>query len=1787
MTYPRFRHVVIVVATLMCLGYLTYRAAFTFNLTSPYAIFASVSLYVAECYSVLLFLLYFFQVWDPHEPSEMPALEGRTVDVLVPTYNEDVSLLRATLQACLAMDYPHKTYVLDDGKRPEVQALAEELGVVYLTRPDNRHAKAGNLNHALERTDGEFVVIFDADHVPERNFIHRLIGYFHDEQLGFVQTPHAFYNFDSFQARFDHKKRQYWEEGQLFYRVIQPGKNRWNAAIFAGSAAMFRRKALESIGYIASETITEDLHTSLRIHAKGWKSLGLSERLIVGQAAPDVTTFHSQRLRWGEGNLSIFAYDSPLTAAGLTLPQRLCYLGSMIHWAGGPFMLLIYLTPLLMLFTGIPPVAEFTWPLITIMSLYLLISLFGAYVSSNSYWSFWNSELYTMASFFTQIRGTLRAIFRRGKQSFVVTSKRGRQAKGTGRFIRPYVLLIVASVLALFWGWYRPLAGISDDYWRPLLASIWAVFHATLAFVVIRRSMWPENHRFAYRHTVYLPIAYETRGTAMRRFGISADLSEAGVALVAYERLPVGSDMRLTLHGAGETIECAGSVQSVKGLSRGGTQGAGGLSGFRHGVAFHDLTPGQTDALNRICLQYAVPLLYEEYDTSRERSRWQILTTWLDRGLRQRRLAARRHYRLPLVLQPEDGTMPAIYTVTDDISRTSIRALLDVPVAAGAEVNFLLPLPAGDVRGKARVLRVLAHRVGSHDYHMCILELMSFEDQGRVALQNLLAPAETAEMDAVLNPDAEPVRVPMLRPVMLGVMALIPLLVVLAALFHYVHRDDLFLLDVAQRGGPLTVEQESRLDGVFQRTMAQPRPDQDRLVLLDEAMIRLGRLDRVADVARVLALRDRQNNDLQLALARAYSNSQEYAKAEVEYQRLYMRMQRGQLTPLQQRELLLAAARSAVHAGHLDDAVVRFRELFKLDKPDVALRDEFAGVLTQATHYGEAVQILQTGDLDFDGRLLLVTAYLMARDYEAAETEARRVLKEKPADPRAEILLAAVMAGKKNYAAARLIYDRVLRAYPNNPEIRLRLAQLALSSKAYDQALPLFQQLLEKGQATPEVVHGYVDAAASAGDPGDIDKPTVLKIAAAALDKPGDDATFLARLAWVLQRVKENDKSVEVLERALALQPKDAAIRKQYVGLLLTAGRWQDAIDFLKSGAEDRLARELLVSLYLKKQDFAAAEKEARAILKDYPDDRGIQQLLADILAWNKDYPQALRMLEMLAKADPKDVEVQARIAEVTLWSGDYPAALARYQQLLATSFDQPKLWPGFVDAAASAKELTAADLATALRIAERTIADPPRDAAFLGRLAWVLYRGDEREQSGQLIDRAVALDPKEPAARRELAGVLAALGKYPEAARLFQGLTLTRADRYQLANIYAAEKDFDAAEMQARVLLKEEPTDKKAQRLLADVLTWKRDYPQALAVLRKMAAAAPDETPLQARLAEVTLWSGDYPAALAIYQKLLEASFDQPDLWRGFVDAAAGTATLAETQVKLADRVYEATIADPPANALFLARLAWILNRAGDKTRSSTLIDRAVKLDPREPAVRRELAGVLAALGKYPEALTMYKGLDLSVADRFRLVGIYSGDTDFAAAETEARAILKLRPTDARARMQLADVLSWRGKYQEAAAIYRQLLDADPGNAALAVKLADVALWSGDYDSALRQYREILAKDPRQPHLYPSLIDAASSATELDGLSKKTVLHIYEQALESKPKDPRYLSRLAWVLNRVKEPKKGIPLLERALNLDPASRPIKLQLAEAQYAAGNFAAAEKLYAELLRTKSK
>jgi cellulose synthase (UDP-forming) len=285
----RYYQTVMVLTLSVYLYYLVYRLLYTINWD---AWWFSLLFYYAELHGCLSLALYFFQMWHPLKRTPPPAPPGLRVDVYIPTYKEDVSLVRKTVLGCINMAYPHKTYILDDGNRSEFAALAAELGCAYVARKERAHAKAGNLNHALSISDGDFIVVFDADYVPQPDFLDKTLGYFIDEKVAFVQTPQNYYNVESFSFRFKFEKREKWNEGDMFYRLMMPARDYWNAAFFAGTSATFRKRALDEIGGFATETITEDLHTSVRLYKAGWKGVYHNELLSSGLAATDLKNYH-------------------------------------------------------------------------------------------------------------------------------------------------------------------------------------------------------------------------------------------------------------------------------------------------------------------------------------------------------------------------------------------------------------------------------------------------------------------------------------------------------------------------------------------------------------------------------------------------------------------------------------------------------------------------------------------------------------------------------------------------------------------------------------------------------------------------------------------------------------------------------------------------------------------------------------------------------------------------------------------------------------------------------------------------------------------------------------------------------------------------------------------------------------------------------------------------------------------------------------------------------------------------------------------------------------------------------------------------------------------------------------------------------------------------------------------------------------------------------------------------------------------------------------------------------
>jgi cellulose synthase/poly-beta-1,6-N-acetylglucosamine synthase-like glycosyltransferase/tetratricopeptide (TPR) repeat protein len=1767
------RQAVICLTVVACVVYLVYRVCFTFNTTTPYAFCSSLALYVAELFTGILLLLFLLQVWRPDEPPEQPVLPNRSIDVFVPTYNEDVQILRNTLRACVDMDYPHKTYLLDDGRRPAAEALAKELGVGYLIRPDNKHAKAGNMNAALKQTDGEFIVILDADHVPDRNFITRMLGYFSDEQLAYVQSPHAFYNFDNFQARYDPKRSTYWEEGQLFYDIIQPGRNRWNAAIFAGAAAMFRRQALDDIGGFAVETITEDLHTGMRLHAHGWKSLAISDRLISGQAAPDITTFHSQRLRWGEGNLSIFAYDNPLTTRGLTLAQRLCYLGSMIHWAGGPFLLLIYVTPLFMLFSDVPPVAQFEWLFASLIVIYMALSYFSFRVVSGGYGLFWNSQIYSMTNVWTSTRSVFRATFWRRFQKFVVTSKRGRQSKSVLPYLWPHAAFFFASVLALMWGWYRPLSGVSDDFYKPILASVWAVFHICVALVILRRGLWPAERRFEYRHFVSLPASLTDSECGDEQYAVTVDLNVTGVGLLSYKPLAIGSQFLVTIRGGGTAVRCLAEVRRSEVLDARLRAGTRGVRAYHCGLAFMEPNSKQVDTLNELCWHYAVPYRYALFDRNR------------------RGRPAPPALRLPLLLFQPDAVKPTWYTVTEDLSANGLTALLDAEVPVGTEVRFRMPTPGEEVSGTARIVETHPQTLAARTYQQCRFEFVEVES-GRSTLDVLLTPRDASRLRPLLRPQDQLRRVPVGRPALVGLLLLALLTPIAFGAFRLVFRDELFLYRLIHAEVAVSPEQDNRLLDIFQKTVSSRYPSNDQLVLEESAMLHTKHLRRASEIIRILAKRDRRNLSLQLAYAQALDDMGEPATGLEEYKKLLGRVERGDFPGQYREKVLLAAARTAVHAREFEQAIIWFREILA-SSPDVTVRNELAGVMLSAGDVGQAIALFPDLPEDWDGLYVLTQAHLLYKDFETAEREARELLKRRPGDLDAQLLLLDALALGGNRIAARELANELLEKHPNVPRIRVHGARLALAAGNFPLALELYQGLLldgsDLGPWHSEVQRGFIDTASAVEQVDRIDQGLLDQIVqAAASGRLGLDAEYLGRLAWACQRLKKYDEAAALLEHVLEREPQSEDARSRYVGVLMDAGRFDDALAYLKGLESTPAVRSMLLDVLFHEKDYAAIEQMCESLLRSNPLNHRARLALAEVAMLRKDRARAETLLAEVRKYQPQSPEIRRRLANLEQWAGNDDAALAEYRALLAKDPKNQALWRGFVDAAAAVAKLTADDAKLLRPIAEASAATGT-DVVFLSRLAWNLHRLKEAALCGQVLDRALDQKPTEPAPRKELAGVLAAAGRYEEAVALYKGLPLDAKELEQLAKLCEAASDFAGAAAQYQLILEKRPEDKAVLERLGEVLSWKKEYPGAIDAYEKLTKMEPKNQNWLLRVAELKLWSGDAPGALDAYSQLLEGNPRQPALWHGFVDAAGMLPRLGSEKARLAKRVGKEVLSKPPKDATFLSRLAWVLVKSGATADAEAILDRADALGPQEPSVRKELAGVFASVGRFRRAIELFEGLENpTFEDRLRLVEFYNGARDFASAEAETRKLLKMRPDDTKVELLLADILAWRGKYLESAEALRRLQKTDTDSPAVAMRLARVELWGRNYTAALKSFANLLENDANQPELWADFVAAAAAAPSLDNRYRKTLLDLADKTAADKSLvDPQFLSRLAQALRTLEEPGKAANLLQRAVATDPTSRPLKLQYAQTLYDAGRYTEAKRYFRDLLPQAAK
>lgn len=627
--------IIVVLAALLGLNYIIWRWTSSVNWEHWWI---AVPLVIAETYSVIDSLLFGFTVWRLHRRSDPPPPPpGLSVDVFITTYDEPLDLVVATVEAAKRIRYPHTTWILDDGSRPEFAQAAEDLGVRHLTRSaawsnKPRHAKAGNLSNALMATDGEFLLILDADQVPDPDILDRTLGYFADEQMAIVQTPQYFVNVPPGDP--------YGSQAPLFYGPIQQGKDGWNAAYFCGSNAVLRREALMRLGVsgyaaaveskvkrtvsaagkvvrkarrqartsephvlaaleaidqavkaaetdlrdgralgeitftfqnrvdaaarsvvaadfeairadlaeldledalspdeaeeavlddhvldqlahrdwsplaainsiqqltrainvdrddeaqpllpIATNSVTEDMATCMRVHAAGWRTAYHHEVLAHGLAPLDMASMLTQRLRWAQGTIQVMLSENPLLKKGLTVPQRLMYWATMWSYFSGFAAIAYFTAPALYLAFAVMPVDAYSWDFFVRLIPFLVVNQVLFLVVARGTPT-WRGQQYSLALFPVWIRACVTA-FRNvvfgTPLGFAVTPKTaGDGVRHTPwHLIRWQLVVMIGLGIAAILGAFQLHRG-AISVLGVSVNLIWVLFDIAILSVVVR-----------------------------------------------------------------------------------------------------------------------------------------------------------------------------------------------------------------------------------------------------------------------------------------------------------------------------------------------------------------------------------------------------------------------------------------------------------------------------------------------------------------------------------------------------------------------------------------------------------------------------------------------------------------------------------------------------------------------------------------------------------------------------------------------------------------------------------------------------------------------------------------------------------------------------------------------------------------------------------------------------------------------------------------------------------------------------------------------------------------------------------------------------------------------------------------------------------------------------------------------------------------------------------------------------------------------------------------------------
>lgn len=538
----RIAHLGVVVSITALLLYLIWRIGFTLPAGGSDLV-AAWLLVIFEAVPLIGLFIRGVTLWtiDTYGPDPVTEVRsGQRVAVFIPTYNEPVEVIAPTIAAACELQPVHQTWVLDDGNRPWVAELCEAYGARYVRREIHDHAKAGNMNHALEMMqreiedgseDVDIIAVLDCDHVPLPTFLTDTIGWFDDETVALVQAPQTYYNAGAFDD-----DGETGEQG-VFFHVLLPSRNHDGAGPFwCGSTSLIRRGALRDIGGISTETIVEDMHTTLALIRAGWKTRYHHQTLALGLAPDTAEQYLLQRRRWGMGSMQILAKERLWSAKRwLSWRNFYEYLGGTVWWLEGVGTIIAFLIPAAILVSGAKTSTAHPLVFLAVFLVMFCVRLWGTKRLFRNHMRWWSAFALRILRIPVGL-SCLWWLLTRRTLKFQVTPKSGTEERMRGsapRILWALTAIVVATLaygLLGLTGWVpwhsSPAATAASGVWLTLAGTV--LVSGTLR---IREDRFATSRRNAHRVMIAADVSLS--GAA----GHVLDLSMGGAAV----RVPAGS----------------------------------------------------------------------------------------------------------------------------------------------------------------------------------------------------------------------------------------------------------------------------------------------------------------------------------------------------------------------------------------------------------------------------------------------------------------------------------------------------------------------------------------------------------------------------------------------------------------------------------------------------------------------------------------------------------------------------------------------------------------------------------------------------------------------------------------------------------------------------------------------------------------------------------------------------------------------------------------------------------------------------------------------------------------------------------------------------------------------------------------------------------------------------------------------------------------------------------------------------------------------------------------------